>query len=108
MRDPKFEEELKEVNEKIKIYYSEYRPINLEQFRNKSLTALAAIGNPDNFFKLLKQNNLNIIKKIQYPDHYVFSKNEVSEILNEAHKNNSKIIMTEKDFFNFKKFDLLV
>ena len=107
LRDPKFEEELKEVNEKIKIYYSEYRPINLEQFRNKSLTALAAIGNPDNFFKLLKQNNLNIIKKIQYPDHYVFSKNEVSEILNEAHKNNSQIIMTEKDFFKFKKFDLL-
>jgi len=106
LRDPKFEEELKKVNEDLKIYYSEYRPINLKQFRNKPLTALAAIGNPGNFFKLLEKNNLNIIKKIQYPDHYVFSKNEVSKILNDAHKNNSQIIMTEKDFFKFNKFDL--
>ena len=72
-----------------------------EQFENKKLLALAAIGNPNNFFNLLENHNLNIKKKLFYPDHYKFSKNEITNILNYAEKQNYHIVMTEKDYFKF-------
>ena len=50
-KDKKFEEKLVKINEKLEIFYSCYKPINLDQFRNAKLMALAGIGNPENFFE---------------------------------------------------------
>ena len=36
------------------------KPINLDDFKNKKLFALAGIGNPENFFQLIEENNLKI------------------------------------------------
>ena len=86
----------------MKIFYTNYKAENIADFKNKNLVALAAIGNPENFFQLLEQNRLKIKKKLIYPDHYIFSKNEVKSILDTAEKNNAELIMTEKDYFKFK------
>ena len=74
--------------------------------------AIAGIGNPENFFQLLNENNLKVEKKIALPDHYNFSKIEMEKLINEAESNKYKIIMTEKDFykinhFNFQKINYL-
>ncbi len=111
-KDKKFEEKLVKINEKLEIFYSCYKPINLDQFRNAKLMALAGIGNPENFFRLLEENNLEIGKKIALPDHYKFSKVEIEKLIDEAESKNYKIIMTEKDFykinhFNFKDINYL-
>ena len=111
-KDKKFEEKLLKINEKLEIFYSCYKPINLDQFRNAKLMALAGIGNPENFFRLLEENNLEIGKKIALPDHYKFSKVEIEKLIDEAESKNYKIIMTEKDFykinhFNFKDINYL-
>ena len=45
-----FKEKILDINKKLKIFYSRYRPINIDRFRDKKLFAFAAIGNPDNFF----------------------------------------------------------
>ena len=58
-----FEKKIKAVSKDISIYYSEYLPTNLDQFKDQNLLAFAGIGNPNNFFSLLEKNNLNIIKK---------------------------------------------
>ena len=102
----KFEEQVLEINNKLKIFYSNYTPMNLHQFKNKKLLALAGIGNPNNFFKLLEENGLKIEKKIIFPDHYKFSKNEIKDILSEAKKLDLEVVMTEKDFFKINKFNL--
>ena len=68
--------------------------------------AMAGIGNPENFFKILEENNLNIKKKIKFPDHYKFTKKEIENILEFANQKNYKIIMTEKDYVKIKKFKL--
>ena len=68
--------------------------------------AIAGIGNPDNFFILLIKNNLKIEKKIVYPDHYVFTKNEILNIVNEANSKNYQVIMTEKDYYKIKDFNM--
>lgn len=103
-RNISFEEKILKINKNLKIFYSFYKPINLEKFKNKKLLALAGIGNPENFFQLLERNNLKIEKKIVMPDHYMLSKKEFLNIINEANINNYQVIMTEKDYFKIKSF----
>ena len=47
-----FEEKIHNYSNKIKIYYSQYVPSNLEQLKGKNLYAFAGIGNPSNFFPI--------------------------------------------------------
>ena len=101
-----FEEKILNINEKLEVFYSHYRPMNIEQFKNKKLLAIAGIGNPENFFQLLENNNLIIEKKLIFPDHYNFSKTEVQNIVDEAEKKNYQVIMTEKDYFKIKDFKI--
>ena len=105
-RNKNFENKILNINKKLEIFYSLYKPINLDQFENKKLFAIAGIGNPENFFKLIEQNNLKIEKKLTFPDHYKFSKPEIQEIVEEAKINNYQIIMTEKDYFKINHYNL--
>ena len=68
-----FENKIKEVNKDIKIFYSIYKIKNLYKFKNKKVVAFAGIGNPSNFFKLLKENGLNLRKTYSFPDHHYYS-----------------------------------
>ena len=101
-----FENKILNINKKIEIFYSSYKPTNLEEFKNKKLLAIAGIGNPENFFQTIEKNNLDISKKIIFPDHYEFSRNEIQNIIDEAKSNNYQIIMTEKDYFKVNKYKL--
>ena len=101
-----FENKILNINKKLEIFYSFYKPINLDQFKNKKLLALAAIGNPENFFQLVEKNNLKIFKKKIFPDHYQFSKAEIQNILREAEMENYQVIMTEKDYYKINHYKL--
>ena len=67
--------------------------------------AVAGIANPKNFFDLLLEEGLDIEKKMSFPDHYQFSKSEISNIVKYAEERNLQIVMTEKDYFKIKKFN---
>ena len=99
-----FEEKILNISKNIKIFYSEYLPINIEQFKNKKLFAFAGIGNPNNFFELLSKYNLNVQKKISFPDHYEIKKKEIEQITEEAANNNLDLITTDKDFYRVKGY----
>ena len=103
---PSFEEKLLKINKNLEIYYSYYKPININQFENQNLLAIAGIANPENFFIMLEENNLNVKEKIILPDHYRFTKTEIQNIIDDAYNKKLKIIMTEKDFYKIKKFNL--
>ncbi len=100
-----FEDKILKINKNLDIFYSDYYPINLNQFKNKKLLAIAGIGNPENFFRLIEKNNLKIHKKLIFPDHYLFSKIEIENIMNEAESKGCQIIMTEKDYFKIEHFN---
>ena len=104
--DKSFEDKIRKINSKIEFFYSSYKPQNIEKIKNKRLYAIAAIGNPENFFNLLKKNNFNIEKKLIYPDHYNFSKKQIINIIKEAKNNNCQVIMTEKDYFKINKYEI--
>ena len=94
-------------NKEVKIFYIKYKAQNIDEFKNKKVTAFAGIGNPENFFNLLKDNNINVVKEMKFPDHYNYSKKELENLINEAKENNTILITTEKDYFrideNYKK-----
>ena len=105
-RNIKFEDRIFKINKNLEFFYSTYKPINLGEFKNKKLLAIAGIGNPENFFNLIENNDLRIDEKIIFPDHYKISKTEMQKILKKAEVKNCQIIMTEKDFFKIEKYKL--
>ena len=100
-----FERKLLEINNEISIFYSRYQLIDIEKYRGKKLFVIAGIGNPENFFELIRSQNLNIIKKLSFPDHYQFSKSEILNIINDARKNGYQVVMTEKDYHRVKDYN---
>ena len=101
-----FEQKILKIQKNLKIYYSNYKPLNIQEFKDKRLLVISGIGNPENFFKILKDNQLNVQKKMVYPDHYEFTKNEMLKIIEHAKKNDFQIVMTEKDYYKIKDFSL--
>ena len=104
--DPEFEKKILNINSDLEIFYSYFEPLNIEKFKNKKLLAIAGIANPENFFKLLKENDLNIEKKLIFPDHYEFTKAEIKNIVEDAKNKNLQIIMTEKDYYKIENFNI--
>ena len=94
-------------NKKIKIFYSKHKAKNIDEFKNKKVIAFAGIGNPENFFNILKDNNIEVIEEIKFPDHYNYSKKEMENLINKTRENNAILLTTEKDYFrisqNYKK-----
>ena len=104
--DNEFEKKILKISNKIKIFYSRYIPKEIKKFKDKKLFAFAGIGNPENFFDLLIKNNLNIQKKIAFPDHYKFKKSEIQKMIDESKNNNLKLVTTEKDYLRIKDYGL--
>ena len=99
-----FERQIKKHNEKVKIFYSKYISDDLEKLKNKKIFAFAGIGNPQNFFDLLKKNNLDVVKSMMFPDHYNYSKEEIQKMINIAKDKKLSLITTEKDYFRISKY----
>ena len=90
-------------NEKIKIFYSSYKPQNIDECKNKKVIAFAGIGNPENFFDLLIENKLNVLETIKFPDHHKYSEQELENLFNKIKDNNSILLTTEKDYFRISE-----
>ena len=86
-------------NKEIKIFYTKYRVKNISEFKNKKVIAFAGIGNPENFFDLLKDNKIDIGEEIKFPDHHEYSEETLENLINKAKENNNILLTTEKDYF---------
>ncbi len=62
----------------------------LQDFKGLSCHALAGIGNPERFFKLLDSNEIPCTTH-SFPDHYPFTKNDIE------FGDDKPVLMTEKD-----------
>ena len=106
-KNTNIENKILEKNETIKIFYTKYRAQNINEFENKKIISFAGIGNPNNFFELLKDNDINILEEISFPDHHNYSNKELDNLRNKARENNAILLTTEKDFFrideNYRK-----
>ena len=99
------EKTINKFNPKIKIFYTQYKLINLDDIKNKKVLAFAGIGNPTNFFDLLKNNNIEIIETLNFPDHYNFKKIDILNLNKKAKELNACLVTTEKDYFRLNNED---
>ena len=96
----------------VSIYYF-YRSVdsisrklqNLDDIKNKKVLAFAGIANPANFFDLLKNNNIEVIETLNFPDHYNFKKKDIINLNNRAIELNAYLVTTEKDYFRLNNED---
>ena len=92
------EKKIYSINSKIKIFYTYYKIINFTQTKKKKFIAFAGIGNPKNFFDLLKKEKIKIMKTYTFPDHYKYTKKDIAYLINESKKYNATLLTTEKDY----------
>ena len=90
-------------NNSIKIFYFNYEPINIDNFKNRETICFAGIGNPKNFFSLLKENEINVLEEISFPDHYNYSRTDLDNLIKKAKQKNSILLTTEKDYLRIDK-----
>jgi tetraacyldisaccharide 4'-kinase len=91
------------INSEINIYIGKYIPENIKEFNIKDrYLAFSGIGNHRTFISMLKSYDLNIVKDIEFPDHYKYSKNDIEKIILDSKNQGYKIITTEKDFLRLQ------
>ena len=90
---------IKKINSDIKIFNAHYSISNLNNFDlDQNFLIFSGIGNPDSFYKTLKQNNFKIVKDLNFADHYNYSDYDIIKIKEMAKEFNAKILTTEKDY----------
>jgi len=97
------ENEIFSQNKKIKIFYTKYKPQNINEFKNNKVVTFAGIGNPENFFNLLRDNKIDLVEEIKFPDHHKYSENELENLFDKAKKHSAVLLTTEKDYFRISK-----
>ena len=92
------------INPNINLYFGKYVPLDIEKFnKNKNFLIFSGIGNHKSFVSMLKEYELNIIKDIEFPDHYEYTNYDINKILKLSNNFNCEIITTEKDYFRLNK-----
>ena len=83
----------------INIYQGEYVPMNINEFdKSEKYLVFSGIGNHKTFISMLRKNNINIVKEIEFPDHYRYIEKDIDDIISMSEKLNCKIMTTEKDY----------
>ena len=91
------------IDPTINVYQGKYVPKNLNEFNIKDkFLVFSGIGNHATFISMLKINKFNIIKEIEFPDHYEYSKKDINNIISTAKDLDCKIITTEKDYLRLE------
>lgn len=76
---------------------------NLEDFFGQKLIAFCGLAYPDKFFNILKDNGLDVVKTISFPDHYAYKSYELDKFCDEAKTRNATLITTKKDWIKLPK-----
>jgi len=105
----KLEKKLKAINPKALIVKSIHRPlyfykimneekVNIGELKNGELVLVSAIGSPECFEKTILRLGLKINKHFIFRDHYLYRKEDISNIEDYCKKNQlDTVITTEKD-----------
>ena len=57
---------------------------------------------------MLRKNNINIVKEIEFPDHYKYLQKEIDDIILISEKLNCKVMTTEKDYMRLNNNNKIV
>ncbi len=92
------ENQLLKYNKKLQFFYFNYDFKIENTIKEKKIVAFAGIGDPKNFFELLTNKKINIVKTFSFPDHYEFKSKDLDMIIKFSKNANATILTTEKDY----------
>ncbi len=99
----KLTNQLLKINSNLIIHVGQYKPINLNEFKtNLKYLVFSGIGNHQTFVSMIKKHGLDVLKDIEFADHYSYKKDDIDLILKEANDLKCEIITTEKDFLRLE------
>ena len=99
------------------IFYSHMRTSRVSSLKNgpgalsspARLAAFCAIGNPSGFFEHLRRSGYELALERSYPDHHVFSQDEIDSLIDAAKKAGANsLITTAKDAVKLRTMSLTV
>ena len=93
-----------DINPYINLHISKYIPLNIQKFnKDDNYIVFSGIGNHRTFVSMLKENELNVVKDIEFPDHYEYKNSDINKIQKQSDNLNCQIITTEKDYLRLDK-----
>ena len=66
-------------------------------FKGQNITAFAGIAYPEKFYQSLSEQGAKIVKEVSYPDHYIYTENDILSLAETANKTKSILVSTQKD-----------
>ncbi len=84
-----------------KIIRAKVLPKNLADFTNKRLVAFCGLAYPQKFFDLLKNQDLDVIEKRSFADHFHYKISDLKNLSQLAKEKNATLITTRKDWVKF-------
>ena len=92
------------INPSINLYIGKYVPLNIQKFdKDKNYLVFSGIGNHQTFVSMLREYRFNVVKDIEFPDHYEYQNFDINKIRKIADSLNCQIITTEKDYLRLDK-----
>jgi hypothetical protein len=111
----KLELNIKKFNKSCPIFYSYYLPATLKgglngneiipinNLKGKKAIIISAIGNPEYFYKNIKECEIVIVKTFEFSDHYLYNEEDLLTIKNITDKYDI-LITTLKDYVKLREF----
>ncbi|MET3589622.1 tetraacyldisaccharide 4'-kinase [Bartonella silvatica] len=84
------------------LHYAHFQSIASDEIVGKSFLAFAGIGNPDKFFKSIKELSGHVAQIYSYPDHYFFTNTDLQNLAQKAKAQNLWLATTAKDYVRIK------
>jgi tetraacyldisaccharide 4'-kinase len=80
-------------------------PAERERFKGKRVLAFAGIGEPKKFFATVEACGAIIEASRGFPDHHVFSDDDLADLRETALRFDAQLVTTEKDFLRLHPDD---
>lgn len=77
--------------------------LEMDKLKDRNIIALSAIASPESFYHLLEGYGAIIVEKIVFPDHYLFTQEDLNNVLIKSAKHNATIITSEKDMVKIRR-----
>lgn len=109
------EEKLRQLHPSPQVFHSHYEPVGLigpegeweelNALKGRKVLALCGIANPTSFFSLLTKCGAEIVEEAIFPDHHVYTANDLS-LIQGKEKRVDWVVTTEKDMVKLKDLNV--
>jgi tetraacyldisaccharide 4'-kinase len=79
------------------VFVAAIKPQEPQDFRGRRVLAYAGIADPAKFFRTVEALGGEIVLQRSFPDHHHFSEDEISDLLQDANRENLQLVTTAKD-----------